>query len=238
VDHLEGLLEKSRTKGKRIIVSESVFSMDGDRAPVEELARLAKRYEALLVIDEAHAIGVMGVNGGGVCRVPGAGCQPDIVVGTMSKSLGGYGGFVACSRTVRRLLINKARSFLFSTGLPPACLGSSRRAVSIVASTPDLGKRLLEKAGRFRALLAGRGLRVPPFESHILPILIGGNEEALRFSELLFEKGLIVKAIRPPTVPVGASRVRLSVTLSIGDETLDQAAEEIGEAAKELGLGA
>jgi 8-amino-7-oxononanoate synthase len=235
LEHLENLLKNSRPVGKRLIVSESVFSMDGDIAPLMGLAQLAHHYEALLIIDEAHAIGIMGGKGGGVCRSPGNELRPDVVIGTLSKALGGYGGFVACSQSVRKFLVNKARSFIYSTGLPPPCLGSSRAAVSIVTSTPELGKTLLEKARRFRGLLAQRGLNVPQFESHILPVLIGSNEATTYFSKLLLERGLLVKAIRPPTVPAGTSRVRLSITLSITDEALEKAASIIAKSAEEAG---
>ncbi|MFC2051881.1 8-amino-7-oxononanoate synthase [Chloroflexota bacterium] len=236
LEHLESLLKKRKTAGKRLIVSESVFSMDGDIAPLMGLAQLAHRYDALLIIDEAHAIGIMGSRGGGVCRSPGNEIRPDVVIGTLSKALGGYGGFVACSQLVRKFLVNKARSFVYSTGLPPPCLGSSHAAVSIVTSTSELGKTLLEKARWFRGLLAQRGLNVPQFESHILPVLIGSNEATTYFSKLLLERGLLIKAIRPPTVPAGTSRVRLSITLSITDEALEKAASIIAESAEEAGV--
>lgn len=236
LDHLEHLLKQTRNSGKRIIVSESVFSMDGDIAPLKELAQMALNYEALLVIDEAHAIGIIGRNGGGVCWLPGNEARPDIVIGTLSKALGGYGGFVACSHGIRKLLINRARTFIYSTGLPPACLGSSREAISIVASTPELGKTLLEKAKWFRGLLVQYGLNLPQFESHILPVLIGSNETTIYFSKLLLERGLLIKAIRPPTVPVGTSRVRLSMTLSMTDEALGEAAIIIAESAEKAGI--
>ncbi len=235
--HLEELLNKnSQTAGKRIIVSESVFSMDGDIAPLEELSRLARQYQALLIIDEAHAIGVFGRNGAGVCRIPGNKAQPDVIIGTLSKSLGGYGGFVACSAPVRRLLINKARSFIYTTGLPPACLGSAREAVRIVTSEPELGKTLLKRARRFHSLLIEHGLKMPEFESQIIPIIIGGNEAVIYFSERLQAKGLLVKPIRPPTVPPGTERVRLSLTLSMSDAALEKAASAIAESAREVGI--
>ena len=236
MDHLEDLLGKSSARGKKVIVSESVFSMDGDIAPVKELAELAERYGALLIIDETHAIGVMGENGGGVCRIPGSEVRPDIVIGSLSKALGGYGGFVACSQSIRKFLINRARSFIFSTGLPPACLGSGREAVSIVASNPEMGRALLERARWFRGLLAESGLNLPEFESQILPVLIGGNEEASHFSERLMERGLLIKPIRPPTVPVGTSRVRLSLTLSMTEQALEEAATMIADSAKAAGI--
>ncbi|MBI4296078.1 MAG: 8-amino-7-oxononanoate synthase [Chloroflexi bacterium] len=234
--HLENLLKNDVTTGKRIIVSESVFSMDGDIAPLKALAQLAHRYQVLLIIDEAHAIGVMGHNGGGVSRTPGNEVVPDVIIGTLSKALGGYGGFAACTLSIRKLLINRARTFIYSTALPPACLGSAREAVSIVVSTPALGKTLLEKARRFAGLLVRHGLKVPEFESHILPVIVGDNEAVVRFSKVLWEKGLLAKAVRPPTVPPGTARLRLSLTLSINDTALEKTAGMIAESAREAGI--
>ena len=236
LNHLESLLKKSKTKGKRIIVSDSVFSMDGDIAPLAGLSELAQQYDALLVIDEAHAIGVMGENGGGACRIKGREIKPDVVIGTLSKSLGGYGGYAACSASIRKFLINNARSFIYSTGLPPVCVGSGREAVFVLKSNPNLGKTLLDRAERFRYLLAGAGLNVPEFESQIIPILVGGNDEAVHFSQLLWDRGLLIKAIRPPTVPVGTSRVRLSITLALSDEVLSKSADMIAQTAKKAGI--
>jgi 8-amino-7-oxononanoate synthase len=234
--HLESLLVKSKAKGKRIIVSDSVFSMDGDIAPLAGLAEIAERYNALLVIDEAHAVGVMGQDGGGACRIKGQEIKPDVVIGTLSKSLGGYGGYAACSASIRKFLINNARSFIYSTGLPPVCAGSGREAISIIKSNPDMGKTLLDKSRRFRDLLSGAGLNVPEFESQIIPILVGDNELTVRFSQMLWNQGLLIKAIRPPTVPSGTSRVRLSVTLALSDETLRNSADMIAQTAKKAGI--
>ncbi len=236
LDHLEQLLKTTGVTGKRLIVSESVFSMDGDLAPLEGLAELASRYQALLIIDEAHAIGVIGELGGGLCRAAGREVRPDVVIGTLSKALGGYGGFAASSKAIREFLINKARTFIYSTGLPPACLSSGREAVSIVASNPDLGESLLEKTERFRETLFRAGLNSPENRSPILPIIIGSNEKTLRFSRLLREQGLLIRAIRPPTVPAGSSRVRLSLTLALSDDTLKESAEKIAAAAEKTGL--
>jgi 8-amino-7-oxononanoate synthase len=234
LNHLESLLKKGPVSGKQIIVSESLFSMDGDIAPVRGLAELAGRYKALLIIDEAHAIGVMG-NGSGACRtVPGV--HPDIIVGTLSKALGGYGGFVSCSATIRKFLVNKARSFIYSTGLPPGCIASAAAAVSIIKTHPEMGTDLLKKAGHFRDILEKNGFKMPTFESQILPVPIGDNDKAIRFSNLLIKQGLFIRAIRPPTVPAGTARVRLSITLSMADENLEKAAKRLTESAREAGI--
>ncbi len=236
LNHLEALVKKSRLRGKRIIVSDSVFSMDGDLAPVEALCEIAMRHGAWLVIDEAHALGVLGKNGGGLCRIDGHEVHPDIVVGTLSKALGSYGGFVGCSDDARQFLINKARTFIYSTALPPPCIGSAREAIAIVSSQPEMAARLLDNARTFHSILSASGLHMPPFESQIVPVLVGANQKAVDFSARLNERGLAVRAIRPPTVPPGTARVRLSITLQLSGKQLEGAALAITEAAKEVGL--
>jgi 8-amino-7-oxononanoate synthase len=236
MDHLETLLKRSASRGRRVIVTDSIFSMDGDIAPLEDLAELAGRYGATLVVDEAHAIGIMGEKGGGVCRIPGNEIDADVVIGTLSKALGGYGGFVACSQTMRSFLINRARSFIFSTGLPPACLGVGRAAVALVESTPQLGVQLLSRVQRFRELLVAEGFSLPKFESQILPIHVGGNLEALNLANELWTKNIMVTAIRPPTVPAGTTRLRVSVTLAHSNDDLQFAAQELSRTARQWGV--
>jgi 8-amino-7-oxononanoate synthase len=238
--HLASLLAKCVADGggagRRVVVTDSIFSMDGDRAPLDELAEVARRHGAMLVVDEAHAIGVMGTGGGGVCREGGCKARPDFVVGTLSKSLGGYGGFVGCSSALRELLINRARSFIYSTGLPPGCIGAARAALAVLAAEPQMGGQLLAKARLLRDLLAAGGLGVGATESQILPVHVGGNAEAVRLSQLLWDRGVLATAVRPPTVPAGTARLRLSVTLAHTDDELAAAAAAIIDAAREVGL--
>jgi 8-amino-7-oxononanoate synthase len=232
VGHLEELL-KTNTGQRRVIVSDSVFSMDGDIAPIGDLAEVALRHGALLVIDEAHAIGVFGPDGGGVCRGLPSVC-PDVIVGTLSKALGGYGGFAAGARELRELLVNKARSFIYSTALPPACLGSACEALDVIAAAPELGAALLTRAARFRAVLADLGFDTGASRSQIIPLMVGDNERALAFSRALKEKGVLAVAVRPPTVPPGTARLRLSVTLAHTEADLDHAASTLAETARSL----
>lgn len=237
MNHLENLLKKSESTGRRFIVSDSIFSMDGDIAPLKDLAELANRYGATLVVDEAHAIGIMGVKGGGVCRISGNEIGADmVVIGTLSKALGGYGGFVACSHSMRSFLINRARSFIFSTGLPPGCLGGGRKAVLLVESTPEIGRQLLSRVKRFREILMAEGFSLPKFESQILPIHIGDNQDALDLASSLWQKNIMVTAIRPPTVPAGTTRLRVSITLAHTHDDLQFAAKEIAGAARQWGI--
>jgi 8-amino-7-oxononanoate synthase len=233
LDHLEQLLRRKAAPGRRLIISDSVFSMDGDQAPVADLARLARTYGAALVVDDAHAFGVLGPQGGGLCRSLEGDLRPDVVVGTMSKALGGYGGFAICSPELRSLLINRARSFIYTTGLPPACLGSARAAVGIIRSEPDLGSRLLARVRHFRKLLVAEGLTVPVLPSAILPIELGDNKLALDVAGKLGFEGLVVTAVRPPTVPPGTARLRLSVTLAHTTDDLRAAASIIGRVVRE-----
>jgi 8-amino-7-oxononanoate synthase len=234
--HLASLLAKCGGDARRVVATDSVFSMDGDRAPLDEIAEVASRHGAMLVVDEAHAIGVMGAGGGGLCREAGCKARPDFVVGTLSKSLGGYGGFVGCSSALRELLINRARSFIYSTGLPPGCIGAARAALAVLSAEPQMGGRLLAKARLLRDLLAAGGLGVGAMESQILPVHVGGNEDALRLSQLLWDRGVLATAVRPPTVPAGTARLRLSVTLAHADDELAAAAAAIIDAARQTGL--
>lgn len=232
--HLEELLGEDGGDGRRIIVSDSVFSMDGDVAPVEGLAELAERFGAMLIVDEAHAIGVFGESGAGVCK--SLGVRPDVVTGTLSKALGGYGGFTVCSRQTRDLLINRARTFFYSTGLPPASAATALAAIAKIESDDGLGARLLEKARSFRALLAGLGLDAPELVSQIVVVIIGDNQPTLEISQTLWDARVLATPIRPPTVPGGTARLRLSVTLAHTDADLERAAEEIAAAAREAGV--
>jgi len=232
---LARLAERTPCRGRRLVVCESVYSMDGDVAPLAELSAVADRHGAALVVDEAHAIGVRG-GGGGVTRELGPAVRADVVVGTLGKALGAVGGFVACSAACREVLLNRARSFVFATALPPSSAGAALAAVERVRREPGLGPALLGRARAFRERLSAEGLRMPPFASQILPVQVGGNAEAMALAARLREDGLLVTAVRPPTVPAGTARLRLSVTLAHGAAELEDAAARIGRAAREAGI--
>lgn len=232
LDRLETLLKQTRVSGRKIIVSDTVFSMDGDLVPVRELRALADRHGAYLLMDEAHALGVFG-GGSGLCAEAGA--KPDVTVANMTKALGSGGGFVAGSRAFIDLLVNKARSFIFSTGLAPACAGSALEAVNIVESEPDLGAELLRRARLFHERLQHAGFDLADNQSQIIPIVIGDNRTATALSEELLRQGLLVAAVRPPSVPVGTARLRVSITLAHTDEDLARAADTLAHVALETG---
>jgi len=212
---------------RKLIITESIFSMDGDLAPLREIAELAKKHGAMLMVDEAHASGIFGPHGAGLIRELGLEDSVTVSMGTLSKAFGGYGGFVACSSILRRLLVNSARAFIFTTAPPPAVIGAALGALDVLEASPNLGTCLLANAKYFRDLLNEAGLNTLNSESQIVPVIIGDNKKAMAVSRKLREQGIIAAAIRPPTVPKGTARLRLSVTLAhrIGD--LERAAAMI-----------
>jgi glycine C-acetyltransferase/8-amino-7-oxononanoate synthase len=229
--HLDELLCASGDARRRVIVSETVFSMDGDCAPVVALAALAKRYDAILVLDEAHALGVLGC-GRGACAQHGV--KPDVLVGTLGKALGSSGGFAACSVQVRDLLINRARTFIFTTALAPACAGAALAAAKIVEAQPELAHAICARTRIFVEQLRQLGVSVPDVPAAIVPIVLGENAGAVRAAESLREQGLWCTAVRPPTVPEGTARLRLSVTLAHSEADLMRAAETIARVVREI----
>ncbi|MEI6564393.1 MAG: 8-amino-7-oxononanoate synthase [bacterium] len=224
------------SRGQKLVVTESVFSMDGDIAPVAALAGIAERSGAMMLVDEAHATGVFGPGGAGVIRQATVESQVNCSMGTLSKALGGYGGFVACSEAMRSWFINKARSFIYSTALPPAMAGAALGALKCLRDNPGMGRDLLDRAAVFRARLQGAGLDTGSSESQIIPVMIGENERALRLHRRLVRQGILAVAIRPPTVPRGTARLRLSVSLNHSPQVLDRVAELIILAAREEGI--
>ena len=210
--HLEQQLAQSQRYRRRLIVTDSLFSMDGDLAPLAELVELAERYEAMLMIDEAHATGVFGPQGRGVAEQLGLEDRIPIRVGTLSKALGAIGGFVAGSRALIEWLVNRARPYIFSTASPAACAAAARAALQIVIEEPQRRVGLLEQAASLRTALQEQGWRLGPSASQIIPLIVGEPEEALRLSRALHERGFFVPAIRPPTVPEGEACLRISLT--------------------------
>ncbi len=237
LDSLMTRAATARSPGVRfVVVTESVFSMDGDQAPLQALSEIVARHEAMLLVDEAHALGVYGPHGAGLVRDQGLGERVNALTATLSKALGSYGGFVAGSTELRALLINRSRSFIYSTGLPPASVGAALAALEILQTEPHLGSTLLARADRFRRNLREFGLNVMHSDSQIIPLLIGDNATAMRFSTQLRGRGILATAIREPTVPRGTARIRLSVTLAHTEKDLQHAATDIAEVARQEGL--
>jgi 8-amino-7-oxononanoate synthase len=194
--------------------------MDGDPAPLRELRALATRHGAALLVDEAHAVGVLGASGAGLCEQLGV--EADVRVGTLGKALGGFGAFVLTSRPVREWLINQARSLIFSTALPAPVCGAALAALDRVQSTPQLRARLWRNIRQFAAGL--RQLGLPAHEdSAIFSVILGRPERALQVSLALRERGILAKPIRPPTVPPGTSRIRFALSAAHTEEHVEKA---------------
>ena len=220
---LEDELRQSRAvAGQKIIAVESVFSMDGDRAPLPDLIALADRYGAELIVDEAHATGVFGPQGRGLIASAHADGAVFAAVHTCGKALAGMGAFVSGSKTLKQFLINRARTFIFSTALPPYLAAQMRTAIGIVASADAERERLADLATHLRTRLREAGFDTAQSNSQIVPVLLGTNERALHFAAYLQQQGFAVRAIRPPTVPVGSARLRLSLTARHSREMLDR----------------
>jgi len=228
LNHLEDLLKSKRGTGEALIVVESIYSMDGDRAPLKELIFLKEKYGCLLMVDEAHATGLFGPNGGGVIEEEGISSQVDLAMGTFGKALGSYGAYVAASGSIIDYLINRARPFIYSTALPPAVIGASIAAIKIVRNQPELRQKLFEKVDLFKAILTVGGLEGLG-ASHILPVLVGESAVAVRLAEELRRKNIFVTAVRPPTVPEGTARLRFSITLHQKNSVLKETAATVLE---------
>lgn len=235
---LARLLEQHQDKGLQLIVSDGVFSMDGDCAPLRELADLAEQYQALLLVDDAHAGGVLGRQGRGSVDLYGVADQVTIQMGTFGKALGSFGAYVACSDLVRDYLINKARSLIFSTSLPPAVLAASLAAVRLMQTDEgeQLRRQVSEHGRLLRSLLQQEGLQVPEGITPIIPLVVGDAETTNRFSTRLLEERVFVQGIRPPTVPAGTSRLRCTVMANHTPEQIRCAAATIARVGRELGV--
>ena len=223
--HLAALLEAhAGAPGRRFIVTESVFSMDGDRADVAALAALAQRYDAFLYLDEAHATGVLGHRGMGLsCGVAGV----DVVMGTFSKALGGFGAYVAGSRVLCDWLVNACSGFIHTTALPPPVLGAIDAALDLVPGMTAERARLMGSAARVREALAAAGIDTGGSTTQIVPAILGGERETLAWAEALRARGVLAIAIRPPTVPRGTSRLRIALSAAHSDAAIGMLVEAL-----------
>jgi 8-amino-7-oxononanoate synthase len=220
VGALERLLASTAGARRRLVITDSLFSMDGDLAPLTEIAELARKYGAMLMIDEAHATGVFGAQGRGVAEHCGVHDPTIIRVGTLSKALGSAGGFVCGPRSLVQWLANRARSFVFSTAHPAAPLAAARVALDIVEAEPWRRTRLLASAAAVRGLLQDQGWNTGASQSQIIPIVVGSPAAAVELSARLRDAGHWVPAIRPPSVPAGQSLVRLNLTANHTEEMI------------------
>ncbi|MFZ5452744.1 MAG: 8-amino-7-oxononanoate synthase [Thermodesulfobacteriota bacterium] len=236
LNRLEKMLQQAPPAKRRLLITDSVFSVDGDLAPLRELVELKERYGLWLMIDEAHATGVLGPGGAGLAQELGLTARVEIHLGTFSKALGSLGGYVAGDRRLIDYLHNRARSFIYSTALPPPVLGAIQAALQVVRAEPERRRSLLEQSANFRRGLQAAGFDTLGSETQIVPALVGKNEPTLKFAGALRERGLMAVALRPPTVPPGRARVRFSLSAAHGAADLDAALKTIGETGRAMGL--
>ncbi len=235
-DHLERCLREHGGKGRRVIVSDSVFSMDGDVAPLAQIVELARAHEARVIVDEAHATGALGDGGRGAVAEAGLQGKVDALIGTLGKALGSYGAYVCASEQMVRYLINTARPFIFSTAPPPPSMAGALAALELLDEHPEQVTALHEAASALRSALAREGFAVRESNMHIVPLVVGDSEQTVNFCQAALERGVFAQAIRPPTVAGGTSRLRLATMSSHNAEELRHAAKVLADAAHETGL--
>jgi 8-amino-7-oxononanoate synthase len=236
MEHLRELLKNTPCSGQRLIVTDGVFSMDGDIAPLDTIVDLAEHFGAMVMVDDAHAMGVIGKGGRGTVSHFGLTGKVAVQMGTLSKALAAEGGYVAGSKELIAYLVNKARSYIFSTAQTPATVAAARAAISVLAGQPERVDRLHRNALAMRHALVQAGFRVEGGGTPILPVVVGEAAAAIAMARELDDTGLIVSAIRPPTVPPGASRLRITVSAAHNLAELADAAEKIIAAGRRLGL--
>lgn len=233
---LEKLLQQTQGYRRRLIVTDGVFSMDGDLAPLPRLVELAEKHRALLMVDDAHATGVLGRRGAGTADHFNLEGKIHVQMGTLSKAVGSAGGYIAGSRKLIDYLRNKARSFIFSTALPPAVIAAAMAAFRVIEQNPEIRENLWANAHHLRSGLKQTGFTILAEESPIIPIFIGDSGKTMQMAEKLFARGVFAPGIRPPTVPPGTSRIRVTVMATHTREHLDRALSAFKQAGEELGI--
>ena len=223
--HLKELLSESSKFRRRLIVTDGVFSMDGDFPPLADICDIAEAYDAMLLVDDVHGFGIFGQSGGGVVDYLGLGDRGIIRIGALSKAVGGVGAFVAGSQALIDLLINRARGFIFTTGLPPGSLAAAAVAIDLIRSDFELRQCLFTNVHTLKAGLSEAGFQLSASETHILPLILGEARRTTQFAEALLKEGVFAPGIRPPTVPMGTSRLRITPTASHTPRELERALE-------------
>ncbi|MCL5737015.1 MAG: 8-amino-7-oxononanoate synthase [Actinobacteria bacterium] len=236
VGALSKLLAENADAGRKLIVTDGVFSMDGDIAPLPDIVAAARRHGAMVMVDDAHATGVLGPNGRGTVGAFGLEDEVDIQMGTLSKALGGFGAFVAGRQILRDYLINRCRSFIFSTSLPPSVIASALAALEIVDQEPWRRERALSNAAWLAKGLNELGFDTLGTTTQIIPVVVGQADMAVRMSQMLLDRGVFAQGVRPPTVPEGKSRLRATVMATHTGEDLAQVLHAFAEVGRILGV--
>ncbi len=227
---LEATLRQVATSRRRVLLAvDGIYSMDGDLAPLAEMAALARRFDAVLLLDDAHGTGTLGTRGGGTAELLGVEREVDVVVGTLGKALGSFGAFVAGSATLRDLLVNVARSFIFSCALAPAQVEAARAALRLLGREPWRRERLRAHGDLLRRRLADRGVSTQPSTTHIIPVMLGENQRTMATCERLLERGFFAQGIRHPSVPEGSARLRLTPMATHREEEIHALAGAVAE---------
>jgi 8-amino-7-oxononanoate synthase len=239
IEHLDWCMRRHGSRdgsARTLIVTDSVFSMDGDVAPLAAIAELADMHGARIVVDEAHATGNLGAGGRGAVAEAGLQSEIDVVVGTLGKALGSYGAYVCANAEMIRYLVNTARPLIFSTAPSPPAIAGALAALALLRERPERVQRLRSNARILRRSLAAEGFPVADSEMHIVPLILGDERAAMRMCQEAIERGVFAQAIRPPTVPAGSSRLRLTAMASHTASELEMAAEVFGDAARAIGI--
>jgi 8-amino-7-oxononanoate synthase len=229
IDRLEDELKKAPAQSRKLIVTETLFSMEGDEPPLDKIVELAERYGAGVMVDEAHATGVFGPNGAGVVAKLGLGNRVFVQMGTLGKALGGFGAYVAGSRALCDLLVNRCRTFVFTTSLPPAVLAAAMAAIDLLYNEPQRRLALWHNCRVLKEGLHKVGFSSGRGQGPILPLIIGDKEKCMVFSEGLLQKGVFAQGIRPPTVAPGTARLRITVMATHKHDHLHQALKAFEE---------
>ena len=234
VDHLRSQLRKRSKNRPALLITEGVFSMDGDLAPLPELAKLAEEFEAILLVDDAHGTGVLGQTGRGSIEHWGVESDRILHMGTLSKAIGSSGGFITGTKAFISYLINVSRSFIYSTAPPPAMAAAAQAALQLIQDEPERRTRLWQNREHMHQSLKAMGCHMPQTQSPILPIIANDPKLAMEMSNGLQQQGIFIPAIRPPTVPKGTSRLRVTVTAEHSREQIDAALKAIQEVGQSL----
>ncbi|MFA5542293.1 MAG: glycine C-acetyltransferase [Bacilli bacterium] len=235
--HLEDILKEKRNNYNTVlIITDGVFSMDGDIADLKSIVKLAKKYDALTYVDDAHGSGVLGKNGRGTIDHLGLHGEVDFIVGTLSKAIGSIGGYVTSKKIVKEWLLHRCRPLLFSTALPPASIVASIEAIKILMETEEFTNRLWSNAKYFKEKMAKLGFDLGCSQTPITPVMVGNEAMTMKFSKMLLEEGVFVSAIVFPTVPLGKGRLRVMISASHTIEDLDYSIQKFEQIGKELNI--